>query len=51
MFHSQDDENNFHFYVSKHRLSFLMAAMLGKEEVMLGLMNAIVWGRVVGAVS
>lgn len=34
-----------------NRLSFLMAAMLGKEEVMLGLMNAMVWGRVVGAVS
>lgn len=45
MFHSQDDENNFHFYVSKHRLSSLMVALLGKEEAKLGLMNAMVWGK------
>lgn len=45
MFHSQEEENNFHFHVSQGRLSFLMAAMSGKEKVMLGLMNARVWGK------
>lgn len=43
--HSEDDEDNFHFHVSWHSLPFLTAAMSGQEEVMLGLISPMVWGK------
>lgn len=43
MLHTQGDENNSHFHVRQRRLPFLMAAMSGKERVMLR--NAMVWGK------